>query len=1161
MTSVAGRQGVVVLVKGDVGLSSVDNTADADKPVSTAQATANTADRMRANHTGTQLAVTISDFAAAADARISADVTVKQPLDADLTAIAALAPPNDSVLQRKGSVWVASTPATIKADLLLVKADVGLSNVDNTADVDKPVSTAQAAANTSDRARANHTGTQLAVTVSDFSAAVDARIGADSTVKQPLDSDLTAIAALAPANDTVLQRKGDVWVASTPATVKTDLVLVKADVGLSNVDNTSDTNKPVSTAQSAADALRVLKTGDTMTGLLTVTSGGAIGVQLNGGVLRTLDATLRYRNDIQVNSSGLSFIPWDNTGGVGMPITLNGISVLVNSSLQTTGTLTFGSAGDTNLYRSAADTLKTDDSLIVAGNLTVTGTTTGTFVDASKLPLAGGTMTGQLDVNVNTGIKVRAGTSGFTLQENNTNIWQFAPVTATAAALRVVSADFVIASDGVFKLLFGSTSDTNLYRSAADQLKTDDAFVVAGISYSLAENRSQVATSGDVAYGVLSAGAGVRQLAIMGDGSMRWSSGAAAYDTTLYRSAVGTLTTDGQLTAGGSLISTGGTVTASSTNVGNFVANQAVASGGSAGLYLQVATVSKWSLYMAGANDQHLYLRDVANSRMMVTFTPGAPGSMVVDGSLQTTGAITAGGVLLTGGATLAANTGAALYLTTNGIAGSNAAPLYPLLEFRGYANAAKARIRASEQTADTNGSILSFWANDNVGTGGTITERIRMSYTGAALTPNPAPGGVEILTSLAVDGTVYFGTAADTNLYRSAADTLKTDDTLIVAGTVLALDHASAPRLQLMVAGTERAYITTTSGGITRFDSDASLTFATNNLVALVISTTGVLQLGTASDTNLYRLSANALKTDGSLTVVGAMGVNGATAGAVAKFEVATTGGDGVKITSTAQNNWPLNISSINATTSNGIYLDIRGQADSNYAILVRNNATDLFRVTSLSGNVYALGTITTPSTVSAATVATANLTATSDIRVTRAAANSAYLTYVGTDSAHSFRIDTGGLHQWGPGGAAAIDTNLYRASAASLRTDGEMVANTFWAMTGITAYGTVTVNDSFSMRGSQFVMAPVAKTVDTTLAFATDRYAVANKTTGIMTLPAASSCTGALIAVKNINISSCQVKAVSGTIDGAAASVGIALAQWAVKTFLSDGTNWLTV
>ncbi len=38
VASVAGKTGAVTLVKGDVGLSAVDNTADADKPVSTAQA-------------------------------------------------------------------------------------------------------------------------------------------------------------------------------------------------------------------------------------------------------------------------------------------------------------------------------------------------------------------------------------------------------------------------------------------------------------------------------------------------------------------------------------------------------------------------------------------------------------------------------------------------------------------------------------------------------------------------------------------------------------------------------------------------------------------------------------------------------------------------------------------------------------------------------------------------------------------------------------------------------------------------------------------------------------------------------------------------------------------------------------------------------------------
>ena len=53
-----------------------------------------------------------------------------------------------------------------------------------------------------------------------------------------------------------------------------DVVLDKNDIGLSNVDNTSDNAKPVSVDQAAADNLRVLRTGDTMSGTLTISDNG-----------------------------------------------------------------------------------------------------------------------------------------------------------------------------------------------------------------------------------------------------------------------------------------------------------------------------------------------------------------------------------------------------------------------------------------------------------------------------------------------------------------------------------------------------------------------------------------------------------------------------------------------------------------------------------------------------------------------------------------------------------------------------------------------------------------------------------------------------------------------------------------------------------------------
>lgn len=60
------------------------------------------------------------------------------------------------------------------------------------------------------------------------------------------------------------------------AAAKLLLLLTKGDVGLGNVDNTSDINKPVSTAQATADNLRVLKAGDTMTGDLTITGNKSL---------------------------------------------------------------------------------------------------------------------------------------------------------------------------------------------------------------------------------------------------------------------------------------------------------------------------------------------------------------------------------------------------------------------------------------------------------------------------------------------------------------------------------------------------------------------------------------------------------------------------------------------------------------------------------------------------------------------------------------------------------------------------------------------------------------------------------------------------------------------------------------------------------------------
>ena len=131
-----------------------------------------------------------------------------------------------------------TTPAAIAA--LATKTTVGLGNVDNTSDVNKPVSTA----------------TQTAL-----------------DGKQSLDTDLTAIAGLDSATAGAIASDGAGWIKKTYAQFKTALGLVKADVGLGNADDTSDVNKPVSTAtQAALDGKQALDADLTTIAGLTATT-------------------------------------------------------------------------------------------------------------------------------------------------------------------------------------------------------------------------------------------------------------------------------------------------------------------------------------------------------------------------------------------------------------------------------------------------------------------------------------------------------------------------------------------------------------------------------------------------------------------------------------------------------------------------------------------------------------------------------------------------------------------------------------------------------------------------------------------------------------------------------------------------------------------------
>lgn len=191
------------VTKTEVGLGNVDNTSDANKPVSTAQQTA---------------------------------LDGKQPIDADLTAIAGLTPSNDDIIQRKAGSWVSRTMAQLKIDLALTKSDVGLSNVPDVDATD----------------RDNHTGTQLASTISDFASTVLSTVltGLSLATGTAISATDTALVAFGKLQKQITDNLSTLT--SHTGNTSNPHSVTKAQVGLGNADDTSDVNKPVSTAQQTA---------------------------------------------------------------------------------------------------------------------------------------------------------------------------------------------------------------------------------------------------------------------------------------------------------------------------------------------------------------------------------------------------------------------------------------------------------------------------------------------------------------------------------------------------------------------------------------------------------------------------------------------------------------------------------------------------------------------------------------------------------------------------------------------------------------------------------------------------------------------------------------------------------------------------------------------
>ena len=104
---------------------------------------------------------------------------------------------------------------------------------------------------------------------------------------------------------------------------------VASDLGLGNVDNTSDANKPVSTAQQTALDLKLNLTGGAITGAVTSTSSWT-GTTFNGVALSTAGAAASF-----LNEQGNYTLPIPGPAGANTEIQFNNAGVMGASGSMT----------------------------------------------------------------------------------------------------------------------------------------------------------------------------------------------------------------------------------------------------------------------------------------------------------------------------------------------------------------------------------------------------------------------------------------------------------------------------------------------------------------------------------------------------------------------------------------------------------------------------------------------------------------------------------------------------------------------------------------------------------------------------------------------------------------------------------------------------------
>jgi hypothetical protein len=379
--------------KSDVGLGSADNTSDLDKPVSTATQSALDLKSNLASPTFTGTVVlpsttSIGNVSASEietlngiNSNIQTQIDSKSPSASPTFTGTVVLPSTTSIgnvsaseietldgvtssiqtqlNDRLESATAASTYAPIASPTFtgtvsgVTKSMVGLGNVDNTSDTNKPVSTATQSALDlkAPLSGPTFTGTVVLPSTTSVGNVSSTEIGYLDGVTSEIQTQLDAKLASATAASTYAT-------IASPTFTGTVSGVTKSMVGLGNVDNTSDTNKPVSTATQSALDLKAPLSGPTFTGTVVLPSTTSVGnvSSTEIGYLDGVTSEIQTQLDAKALDSDLDSHTSSTTS-------VHGISNTAQLAYLNAANQTF------------TGNMEVDGNMTVDGNLTVNGTT------------------------------------------------------------------------------------------------------------------------------------------------------------------------------------------------------------------------------------------------------------------------------------------------------------------------------------------------------------------------------------------------------------------------------------------------------------------------------------------------------------------------------------------------------------------------------------------------------------------------------------------------------------------------------------------------------------------------------------------------------------------------------------------------------------------